>query len=368
MPNTLRLKRSATALKVPLTTDLLLGEMAFNTNDGRLFAKKNSGSDAIVEFLSTDSAFKTNVRAATTASITLSGTQTIDGIACVAGDRVLVKDQGTTSQNGIYIVAAGAWTRAPDADAAAELAGAVVMAASGTANGGKLFRTSFVATQTLGTDAVTFSEVGAGGGGGGTWGSITGTLSSQTDLQAALNLKANLTDIHGQQTIWVAAESMTPRNTNGAAWGSFQTTTNLINVRTLDFDATTQEFAQFGIQMPRGWDEGTLIFQFIWYHPATTVNFGVVWQVQAVAFANDDALDGLAFPTAVTIADTGGTTNDLYISDETAAVTVAGTPTPEEFVQFQIARAPANASDTMAVDARLIGVKIHYTINAAKDD
>jgi phage-related tail fiber protein len=60
--------------------------------------------------------FKASVRAATTANITLSGPQTIDGVALIAGDRVLVKDQTTPSQNGLYLVAAGAWTRTADAD------------------------------------------------------------------------------------------------------------------------------------------------------------------------------------------------------------------------------------------------------------
>lgn len=59
---------------------------------------------------------KQAVRVATTASITLSGTQTIDGVALDAGDRVLVKDQTPSWQNGIYVVAAGAWSRATDAD------------------------------------------------------------------------------------------------------------------------------------------------------------------------------------------------------------------------------------------------------------
>lgn len=101
-----------------------------------------------------DSSFKKAVRAATTANITLSGTQTIDGIAVVAGDRVLVKDQATASQNGIYVVASGAWTRATDADAASEMAGAVVNVDSGTTNGGKLFDTDFKSTDTLGTTAM----------------------------------------------------------------------------------------------------------------------------------------------------------------------------------------------------------------------
>ncbi len=60
--------------------------------------------------------FKNSVRAATTSSITLSGLQTVDGVALNEGDRVLVKNQTTTSQNGIYVVNAGAWTRAEDAD------------------------------------------------------------------------------------------------------------------------------------------------------------------------------------------------------------------------------------------------------------
>lgn len=59
---------------------------------------------------------KASVKAATTANITLSNTQTVDGVALSVGDRVLVKDQSTASQNGIYVVASGSWTRASDAD------------------------------------------------------------------------------------------------------------------------------------------------------------------------------------------------------------------------------------------------------------
>ncbi|NJO65227.1 MAG: hypothetical protein HC836_46130 [Richelia sp. RM2_1_2] len=59
---------------------------------------------------------KASCRVATTANITLSGTQTIDGIGVIAGNRVLVKNQLTTTQNGIYVVASGAWTRATDFD------------------------------------------------------------------------------------------------------------------------------------------------------------------------------------------------------------------------------------------------------------
>jgi phage-related tail fiber protein len=99
-----------------------------------------------------DAAFR--VKAATTANITLSGTQTIDGVSCVAGDRVLVKDQSTASGNGIYVVAAGSWTRATDADAVAELGAATVNVQSGTANGGSRWVTTLKLTDTMGTTAM----------------------------------------------------------------------------------------------------------------------------------------------------------------------------------------------------------------------
>jgi hypothetical protein len=78
--------------------------------------------------------WKTSVKAATTANITLSGAQTIDGISCIATDRVLVKNQSTASQNGIYVVAAGAWTRATDMDVTSEFQNAVVSVDQGTTN------------------------------------------------------------------------------------------------------------------------------------------------------------------------------------------------------------------------------------------
>jgi hypothetical protein len=75
---------------------------------------------------------KASVIAATTTNITLSAPQTIDGVSVIAGDRVLVKNQTTTSQNGIYVVAAGAWTRALDMDIWAEVPGTYVFVEKGT--------------------------------------------------------------------------------------------------------------------------------------------------------------------------------------------------------------------------------------------
>jgi phage-related tail fiber protein len=107
---------------------------------------------------------KQSVRAATTANIaTLSGTMTIDGIALVAGDRVLVKDQTTASQNGIYVVAAGAWSRSLDADTWAELPGAYVFAEAGTTNADMGYVCTVEAGGTLGTTSITFQQFSGAG-------------------------------------------------------------------------------------------------------------------------------------------------------------------------------------------------------------
>jgi phage-related tail fiber protein len=89
--------------------------------------------------------------AATTANITLSGTQTLDGIALVAGNRCLVKNQTAAQDNGIYDVSASTWTRSADANTISEIAGAAVNIDSGTVNGGKVFDTDLKTTDTLGT-------------------------------------------------------------------------------------------------------------------------------------------------------------------------------------------------------------------------
>lgn len=170
----------------------------------------------------------------------------------------------------------------------------------------------------------------------------------------------------GQQTIWIPAAAMTPTTTNGAASNTVELATNDIMINTLDFDKDTDEKAQFGIQMPKGWDEGTIIAQAVWSHPSTTTNFGVAWGIRSRAFANDDPLD-TAVGGVQLMVDTGGTTDDLYISPESAAHTVQGAPGEEEFVVFEVFRDISDAGDTLAVDARLHGVKLHYTTNAVTD-
>lgn len=170
----------------------------------------------------------------------------------------------------------------------------------------------------------------------------------------------------GRHTIWIPASAMTSRTTNGAASGTAEMTTNKNMFATNDFDASTQEFVQFEIQFPKSWNLGTVTFQPVWSHPSTSTNFGVVFGLAGVARSNDDAGD-VAFGTAQTSTDTGGTTNDIYVGPESSAITIAGTPAVDDVVQFQLARNVSDGSDTMAVDARLHGIRLFFTVNAADD-
>lgn len=171
----------------------------------------------------------------------------------------------------------------------------------------------------------------------------------------------------GKQAIAISAAAMKPRANNGCS--SLQTVagaTNQPDIVTLDFDPASAEYAEFAIPMPKKWNAGTITLQFRWSHAATTTNFGVVWGAQALAVSDDDTM--LAnFGTAQTVTDTGGTTSDLYVTSETSAITVAGSPAKSDSLFLRVYRDATNGSDTLAIDARLHSVTIFVTTDADTD-
>jgi hypothetical protein len=171
----------------------------------------------------------------------------------------------------------------------------------------------------------------------------------------------------GKHAIPIAAGSMSPSVTGGCApLARIASAANQPDIASLDFDTTTEEYAQFYYRMPKSWNEGTVTFAPWWSHAATTTNFGVVWSLQAVAESDGDAI-AAAFGTAQTSTDTGGTTNTRYIGPESSAITIAGSPAAEDVVCFRVYRTPANGSDTMAIDARLEGLTLYITTDADTD-
>lgn len=196
-------------------------------------------------------------------------------------------------------------------------------------------------------------------------GSITDNKTVYTDFTGAGGSAGDA----GKHAIPVSCLSMTPRLTNGCANIAYITgAANQPDVPFLAFDPDAVEFAEFMIPaMPKSWDEGTITFRVEWSHAATATNFKAAFNLQAVAVSNDDTLL-VNFGTAIQVNDTGGTTSDLYITDESSAVTIAGTPAAEDMVLFRLSRvATDGTNDTLAVDARVHGITIYITTDASTD-
>ena len=168
----------------------------------------------------------------------------------------------------------------------------------------------------------------------------------------------------GVLTFGVPAAAMTPATTNGAAAGTTESTTNKVMYNTLDFDASTQEYAHFDWESPKGWNLGTFIAEFVWLGPGGTGN--VIWGIQAVAISDDDLLDA-AFGTAQEVTDGVTATTDKMKSAATSAVTIAGTPAALDTIKFRVYRKAADGSDTLASDAKLLAVRITVTFTAHND-
>jgi hypothetical protein len=162
----------------------------------------------------------------------------------------------------------------------------------------------------------------------------------------------------GSTNVWIPAAQWIPRTTTGCGIDSRELSTNKINTDELLFDAGTDEFAQCMIVMPSNWNAGTITAKFHW--TASTGSGDVIWGLSGRAYANDDALDQ-AQGTAQTVTDTLTATNDLDISSATGAITLGGTAAAGNPVIFEVYRDANAGGDTLAADARLLGVEISYT-------
>ena len=204
----------------------------------------------------------------------------------------------------------------------------------------------------------------------------TSTINGSTTLKLSKNMSAVISSdgtnyaasVKGgpaKQTIWVPAGAMVARTTNGAANGTTESSTNKVMNKTFDFDTTTQEFAQFAVAFPKGWDLGPV--SFVPYWTAASGSGGVVFGLAGVSLSDDDAID-TAFGTAQTSTDTLITALDVHAGPESSAITIAGAPAAGDLTYFQINRTVSDGSDTLGVDAKLIGVRVIYNLATNSDD
>jgi len=186
-----------------------------------------------------------------------------------------------------------------------------------------------------------------------------------SDIEDGIITNAKLTSTLkvGKESIWVPSNSMTPATTNGAERGTVETTATRPDMQVLDFDKDTDQYAQFAIAFPKQWNLGTVTFQAFWSGIAATTD--VDWGLQAVAMADNETID-VVYGTAVVVTDNAqSAVEELLVSAESSAITIAGTPADNDLTYFQIYRDVSG--DAMAGDARLHGVKVFYTTDAFND-
>lgn len=158
--------------------------------------------------MTTSVAVKPPCRVQTTAAITLSGEQTVNGVAVVTGDRVLVKDQADNTTNGIYIADTSAWSRAPDFDGSLDAVDGTLVLVHNASGPDQLWELSATNPVVIGTSALTFSLS-----------SLTGTVFGAS-LVAAANAAAARTLLEATvvgSAVFTAVDAAAGRSALGAA-------------------------------------------------------------------------------------------------------------------------------------------------------
>lgn len=168
--------------------------------------------------------------------------------------------------------------------------------------------------------------------------------------------------VAGKQTMWIPADRMTSRTTNGA-----QNTTREINSITLPvkaFDAASDEGVNFTVAFPKQWNEGTVTAQAFWTNASGLAAETIEFEIRGGCFANDAAINVTGLGTAVAMTDTFLAQNDVHVTAESSAITLSNAAVDTVAV-FEIIRDVSD--DTMTGDAELIGIKLFWTTDATND-
>jgi hypothetical protein len=172
--------------------------------------------------------------------------------------------------------------------------------------------------------------------------------------------------VAGTETIFIPAQAMFGTTTNGADAQAVETTAVRPELKVLDFDAGTAEYAQFSIAMPKSWNLDTVTYQVFW-SPGNTDTGNCIFGLQGLSCTEGDTADAV-FGTAIEVTDAGiGTVEDVQMTSASSGMTIAGSPADDDYTFFQLYRDAADGSDTFTGDARVLGIKLFYTTDAAND-
>ena len=364
-----------------IAADDVIGVINFQAPD------EGTGTDAILvaagiaavsegDFAADNNATKLSFRtaasaaAAETMSLSSAGNLTVSGDASIGDDLTLASDAsvlkfGADGDINITHVHNTGLTSNGTLDVAGDITGSTLNADGDTAAGdaaaiGYTAAEGLILTGQGSTNDVTIkNDADTEVMGVATGATVVDFASGPTVADVAIK-------VAGKESIWVPAGAMYPSTTNPCSdLTQVETTALRPDLKVLDFATGADEFAQFTIAFPKSWNEGTVTFQPFWTVTGTDTGT-VAWQLGGIAVSSDDTIN-TAFGTlvATTALAHSGTSNDLMVSVESGAVTIAGSPAAVDCCFFQINR--DISADNQAGDARLLGLKLFFTTDAAND-
>ena len=218
---------------------------------------------------------------------------------------------------------------------------------------------ALIADDAVGSAAIADDAVGAAALADGAVGSAAIASAAVTSDKVASNIK-----VAGKETIYVPAAAMYPETTNGCEDLKQVELANGPELKCLDFAAAADKFAQFTIAFPKSWNEGTVTFQAFFTVTGTSTGI-VAWALNGRAWGDSDDLDG-AFGTATVATPKAhsGTSNDLDVTAESGAITI-NYAAVDKLTIFQLSRDVS--ADNQTNPARLLGIKLFFTTDAAND-
>lgn len=183
----------------------------------------------------------------------------------------------------------------------------------------------------------------------------SGSLNVPTGQTVTINSVDALTRL---RHLWLDSGAFVPLTTAGAGTSTSESTTNKITNDQINYDATTQEYAQVRFLLPPEWDYGPVKVKLYW-STAYTAESGVVFDLRGLS-ASDGATIDTALGESVSVSDTNTGAGKVNITAASTAITLAATPAKHDVLWLEVYRNTVAAGDVIESDVSLLGVQLQY--------